>query len=81
MPNHQPALVQQPLNNPPTPIEDPQPTPYLDEPVDEPLDNSYTDHQDMVEPEQSVSSEPGNRVCIHASKSQMFFNYFANCVR
>lgn len=59
MSNHQPALVQPPLNNPPTPIEDPQPTVYQDEPVEEPLDNSYTEHQDIVEPEQSVSSEPG----------------------
>lgn len=58
MPNHQQGIVQPPINASPTPIEEPQPTPYQDEPVEEQLDWN-AEPQDIVETEQIVSIEPG----------------------
>jgi len=61
MPNLQQGFVQPPLNNPPTPIEDQQPPLHQDEPAEEPLDNSYIEHQD-IEQEQSLPLEPGKHM-------------------
>lgn len=58
MPNHQQGVVQPPLNPSPTPIEEPQPTQYPEEPVEEFQDWS-NEQPDVVEPEQVVSSEAG----------------------
>lgn len=56
LPNLQQGLVQAPLN-PPTPIED-QPSQVIEEPVEEQLENSFVDQQEL-EQEQSIPIETG----------------------
>lgn len=71
MPNLQQGLVQSPLNNPPTPIEDQQLSQLQDEPIEEQLDTSYSEQQDIIESDTSIPSEPGKfeRAKIKSSRT------------
>lgn len=55
----QQSLVQSPLNNPPTSNEDQQRSQLQDELNEEQMDSNFGEHQDIIEPEHSVASEPG----------------------